>query len=66
MEIWFGGGGGTIFPWNNGLDGPNFHEEMVLSWKNGPPLENHFPVICMIYKDPNTEDQFQDTAVLSI
>ena len=25
-----------------------------------------FPVIFVIYKDPNTEDQFQDTAVLSI
>ena len=43
--------------------GPNFHGEMVRLWKNGPPLENRFPVICMIYKDPNIEDQFQDTAV---
>ena len=42
-----------IFPWNNGPGGPNFHGEIAQSWKNGPPLENCFPVICIIYKDPN-------------
>ena len=39
MEFW---SGGTIFPWKNGPGGPNFHGEMVRSWKNGPPCMKPF------------------------